>query len=84
MGRMHATALAIVLLPELALATTPPSPGTLVDLGGHKLHVHCTGKGSPTVVVENGLGDYSFDWILVQEKVASFTRICTYDRAGYG
>lgn len=64
-------------------ATRPQPSGKLVDLGGHKLHVNCTGKGSPTVVVENGLGDFSFDWILVQTKVAVFTRICTYDRAGY-
>jgi pimeloyl-ACP methyl ester carboxylesterase len=35
------------------------------------------------VVVENGLGDFSFDWILVQKKVAAFTRVCTYDRGGY-
>ncbi len=55
----------------------------MVDLGGHRLHVDCTGKGGPTVVVENGLGDFSFDWILVQQRVARFTRICTYDRAGY-
>jgi len=55
----------------------------MIDLGGHRLHIVCTGKGSPTVVVENGLGDFSFDWILVQQRVARFTRICTYDRAGY-
>lgn len=35
-------------------------------LGRHRLHVNCTEKESPTVVVENGLGDFSFDWILVQ------------------
>jgi len=46
--------------------------------------MNCTGKGSPTVVVENGLGDFSFDWVLVQSRVSRFTRICTYDRAGYG
>jgi len=63
--------------------STPAVPGKLVDLGGHRLHVNCVGKGTPTVVVENGLGDFSFDWILVQRKVATFTRICTYDRAGY-
>jgi pimeloyl-ACP methyl ester carboxylesterase len=62
----------------------PKPPGKLVDLGGHKLHVNCTGKGTPTVVIENGLGDFSFDWILVQGKVSSFSRVCTYDRAGYG
>lgn len=64
-------------------ASEPAPPGELVDLGGHRLHVNCTGKGSPTVVVENGLGDFSFDWVLVQSQVSRFTRICTYDRAGY-
>lgn len=86
MYRFHTaciTLAAIVLLSSLAWAGTPPAPGKLIDLGGHRLHVHCTGKGTPTVVVESGLGDYSFDWILVQNKVATFTRICTYDRAGY-
>ncbi|HLY40229.1 MAG TPA: alpha/beta hydrolase [Terracidiphilus sp.] len=64
--------------------SAPPKPlGKLVDLGGHKLHVNCTGHGRPTVVVESGLGDFSFDWILVQDRVSRFTRICTYDRAGY-
>jgi pimeloyl-ACP methyl ester carboxylesterase len=64
-------------------ASEPKPPGKLVDLGGHRLHVNCTGKGSPTVVVENGLGDFSFDWVLVQSRVSAFTRICTYDRGGY-
>ena len=67
-----------------AATTSHPKPlGRLVDLGGHRLHVNCTGKGSPTVVVENGLGDFSLDWTLVQARVSAFTRICTYDRAGY-
>jgi pimeloyl-ACP methyl ester carboxylesterase len=64
-------------------ASAPGPTGKLVDLGGHRVHVNCTGKGSPVVVVENGLGDFSFDWTLVQERVSRFTRICTYDRAGY-
>jgi len=62
---------------------TPKPPGKIVNLGGHRLHMNCTGKGRPTVVVENGLGDFSFDWYLVQSQVSTFTRICTYDRAGY-
>jgi pimeloyl-ACP methyl ester carboxylesterase len=66
-----------------ALAERPAAPGKLVDLGGHKLHVYCTGRGAPTVIVENGLGDFSFDWVLVQSRVSRFTRICTYDRGGY-
>jgi pimeloyl-ACP methyl ester carboxylesterase len=66
-----------------AVVAQPAPPGRLVDLGGHKLHMYCTGRGVPTVVVENGLGDFSFDWTLVQSRVSAFTRICTYDRGGY-
>jgi pimeloyl-ACP methyl ester carboxylesterase len=58
-------------------------PGSLIDLGGRRLHLNCTGSGSPTVVVENGDGAFSIDWALVQPGVSKFTRICTYDRAGY-
>jgi pimeloyl-ACP methyl ester carboxylesterase len=66
-----------------ATTSEPKPPGKLADLGGHRLHVDCIGKGSPTVVVENGLGDFSFDWVLVQSRASRFTRVCTYDRAGY-
>ena len=60
-----------------------PKPlGKLVDIGGHTVHINCTGRGTPTVVIENGFQEYSFDWILVQNEVSKFTRICTYDRAG--
>ena len=61
----------------------PAPTGRLVDLGGHRLHIRCTGLGHPTVVVENGLGDFSFDWALVERRVSEFARICTYDRGGY-
>jgi pimeloyl-ACP methyl ester carboxylesterase len=71
------------MLSLFLLAVALPAPGKFVDLGGHRLHVNCTGAGAPVVVVENGLGDFSSDWILVQSRVEKFTRICTYDRAGY-
>jgi len=61
-----------------------PAPGKLVDVGGYSLHLNCQGQGSPTVVVDAGNGDYSLGWSLVQPEVVEFTRICTYDRAGYG
>ena len=61
----------------------PPALGQLVDIGGRRLHLYCTGAGSPTVVVENGSSSFSMEWALVQPNVAAFTRICTYDRAGY-
>jgi len=73
----------VFAIPSCAAPPAPKPPGKLVDLGGHKLHINCTGKGVPTVIIENGLGDFSFDWVLVQGRVSSFTRVCTYDRAGY-
>ena len=53
---------------------TPPMPGTLVDVGGYRVHLYCTGRGSPTVMI---VGAFSFDWALVQPEVAKFTRVCT-------
>ena len=49
-----------------------------------RLHINCTGEGSPTVVIDAGLGDWSTSWGLVQPEVAKTTRVCTYDRAGMG
>lgn len=62
----------------------PKAPGTFVWVGEHRLHVHCMGEGSPTVIFDSGLGGTSLDWSLIQPKVAEHTRACTYDRAGYG
>jgi pimeloyl-ACP methyl ester carboxylesterase len=59
-----------------------PPPGRLVDIGGRKLHLNCTGKGNPTVILIAGGGGFSIDWGLVQPKVAQNTRVCSYDRAG--
>ncbi len=61
----------------------PAAPGTYVWIGTHRLHLHCMGQGSPTVIFDSGLGGSSLDWVRVQPKVASFTRACSYDRAGY-
>jgi len=61
-----------------------PAPGQRVDVGGHSLHIFCQGEGSLTVIVDAGNGDFSLGWRLVQSQVAQRTRICTYDRAGYG
>ncbi len=70
---------------EAADAKAYPPPGQLVDVGGHRLHINCTGTGSPTVVIEAGLGDWSTTWAgYVQPEVAKTTRVCAYDRAGLG
>ncbi len=59
-------------------------PGMYIWRGNQKTHIHCTGKGDPTVILESGLGGHSLDWVLVQPRIARFTRVCSYDRAGYG
>lgn len=61
-----------------------PPPGQMVDVGGHRLHVHCIGTGSPTVVLEAAAPGWSLYWSLVQPEVAKVTRVCAYDRAGLG
>jgi len=66
------------------LAKQYPAPGQLVDVGGYKLHINCTGQGSPTVILEAGTGDYSVIWASVQPEVSKTNRVCSYDRAGYG
>jgi hypothetical protein len=59
-------------------------PGQLVDVGGHRLHIHCTGSGSPTVVLQPGLGETSSVLGWIAPAVAKGTRVCVYDRAGRG
>ena len=57
--------------------------GRMVDVGGYKLHMIDSGKGSPTVVISPGLGDNSLDWTLVYPEISKFTRVIVSDRAGY-
>jgi pimeloyl-ACP methyl ester carboxylesterase len=61
-----------------------PAPGRLVDIGGYRLHLHCAGSGSPTVLLEAGGGETALSWDKVQPGVARLTRVCSYDRAGLG
>jgi pimeloyl-ACP methyl ester carboxylesterase len=61
-----------------------PPPGQLIDVGGHRLHLYCTGSGSPTVVLEPGHGASSSDFGWITPAVARETRVCVYDRAGRG
>lgn len=64
-----------------------PPPGRLVDVGGYRLHIHCSGHegaSGPTVVMDAGIGECSLGWGLVQPEIAKFARVCTYDRAGLG
>jgi pimeloyl-ACP methyl ester carboxylesterase len=81
---------ATLLFVRLAVSANPAEaalsapPGKLVDIGGRKLHLHCTGNGSPTIVLEAGAGAFAIDWALVQPEIARSNRVCSYDRAGQG
>ncbi|OFW01993.1 MAG: hypothetical protein A3I61_00540 [Acidobacteria bacterium RIFCSPLOWO2_02_FULL_68_18] len=88
-------AAAVVIFPILAGATYQgvatalerrqfPHPGQLVDVGGHQLHIHCTGEGTPAVVLEAPATGMSSVWSLVQPALGKTTRTCSYDRAGLG
>jgi len=65
---------------QKSTAFVPPPLGTLLDVGGYRIHVYCTGSGSPTVMIVGAA--FSFDWDLVQSSVARFTRVCTFDPSG--
>jgi pimeloyl-ACP methyl ester carboxylesterase len=63
----------------------PPAAGKLYDIGnGRRLHLLCSGQGSPTVVLEAGASSFAIDWTLVQTEIAKSHRVCSYDRAGMG
>jgi pimeloyl-ACP methyl ester carboxylesterase len=75
-----------------AASTPPDTPpwdayGTphLVSLpDGRRMNLICMGSGSPTVILESGLGSHVYVWSLVQYKIARVTRTCAYERAGMG
>ncbi|HEY5982731.1 MAG TPA: alpha/beta hydrolase, partial [Anaerolineales bacterium] len=66
------------------LVTRYPPPGDMVDVGGFKMHLRCTGSGAPTVILIAGLDDFSITWSEVQPEAAADARVCSYDRAGLG
>ena len=59
-------------------------PGQLVDVETHKMHIYCSGQGTPAVILDSGQGDIFTSWREVQPRIASFTRVCSYDRSGLG
>jgi pimeloyl-ACP methyl ester carboxylesterase len=61
-----------------------PTPGNIYVVDGHKMHIDCMGSASPTLVLESGLGSAWEIWSKVQPELSRTTRVCSYDRAGYG
>lgn len=78
----------VMLLATLAAPATAQDIGAplgrLIDIGGRRLHLYCTGNGSPTVLIEAGASSFAIDFALVQPRVAETARVCSYDRAGSG
>lgn len=82
LGRLLVTA---ALLAGCAAPRVPAAPGTLVDVAGHPMHLNCQGEAQgATVILDAGSGETSLTWALAQPGIARFTRVCAYDRAGYG
>jgi pimeloyl-ACP methyl ester carboxylesterase len=87
---------AALLFASAALAAAAPAqavpddamyakPGQLFQASdGARLNFYCTGSGSPAVVFDSGFLDWAPAWSVVQPRIASFTRVCSYDRAGAG
>ena len=83
--------LSVCLASTMAIASQPnPSlevyghPQQLVDIGGRRLNLYCLGQGSPTVILESGLGGSTIVWRTVHADLAKTTRVCAYDRAAFG
>jgi pimeloyl-ACP methyl ester carboxylesterase len=89
---LFAVAVAVAVCPGTAVsAGVSPSeftpylhPQRLVDVGGHKLNLYCTGHGSPAVILDAGEGETMLTWRKVQPAIAKFTRVCSFDRAAMG
>src|ERR1051326_4464693 len=84
---MNILALLLLLLgaPQAPAPISPP--GKMVDIGGWRLHLNCTGEAKesqPTVILEAGAGSFSVDWSLLQPEASRFARVCSYDLAGLG
>ncbi len=76
----------ILLLPlsQSSHAEVDDYPGILINIGTHQLHIHCTGTGTPTVIIDSGLGGFSLEWWRIQKTLSGYVKVCSYDRAGYG
>ncbi len=63
---------------------THPVPGKIYTVDGYKMHMYCTGSGSPTIILDAGLGNDWTIWASTQPELSKTTRVCSYDRAGFG
>jgi pimeloyl-ACP methyl ester carboxylesterase len=72
------------LIAGLRWYNIPPLPGSTILVDGRRFYYTLKGSGTPTVVIEAGLGSVSPEWWKIQDSLSSITQVLTYDRAGYG
>lgn len=89
LGRCRSSTIKLLVLVTLLLMTgclpsDEPELDDFVDIGTHQLFIHCSGSGRPTVVLDTGLGETYDSWELIIDRLDDETRVCAYDRAGYG
>ncbi len=70
------------LISSLRSRRTLPPPGKLIDLGGYQVHLWVKGTGKTTVILDHSLGGIEGYFLL--DGIAEKTRVCIYDRPGYG
>ena len=68
---------------QVARVSSPPQ-GSFYIVNGARMHINCTGEGSPTIVLDTGYGNNATTWEKVQPELSRTTRVCSYDRAGSG
>jgi pimeloyl-ACP methyl ester carboxylesterase len=73
-----------VLLCAYTQSRATPSDAHDIYIEDYRLHIECSGHGSPAVILDAGLGGSSLEWVFVVERLRRLTEVCTYDRAGYG
>lgn len=76
--------LGLLFSSSIANAQDKPYPGELINIGTLRLHINCVGEGSPTVIIDSGIGGFSLEWLTIQNNLADTLKVCSYDRAGYG
>jgi pimeloyl-ACP methyl ester carboxylesterase len=59
-------------------------PGKMININSHSLHMICKGEGEITVILESGIGANMLDWVKIIPEVSRTTKVCAYDRGGYG
>jgi pimeloyl-ACP methyl ester carboxylesterase len=78
------TVLLFLVLVASCKPSQEPSLDKLIDVGTHSLYIHCLGTGRPTIVIDTGVGERYESWETIIATLGRQTRVCAYDRAGYG